>query len=131
MTSLSRGEHSPIYVDNGRGQTVAGDEISARERVEIQEDLLQVLGLHRRPRPVALEVRGSASSFLMDIYNSMIDDEDTGEQQLQSGATLTLSCCADSILVLLGSVKMCYSFGPYRPSAVQWFQNRRTRTVVL
>ncbi|XP_037072067.1 bone morphogenetic protein 7-like [Pollicipes pollicipes] len=75
-------EHSPIYVDNGSGQTVAGEDISKRERAEIQEDLLQLLGLHRRPRPAVQQIGSSAPQFLMDIYNSMVDDEDTGDLKL-------------------------------------------------
>ncbi|XP_043219973.1 bone morphogenetic protein 7-like [Amphibalanus amphitrite] len=75
-------EHSPIYVDNHKGQTVAGEEISDVDRAEIQEDLLLLLGLHRRPRPAFQEVQSSAPQFLMDIYNSMVDDEDTGDLKL-------------------------------------------------
>ena len=80
LSFVATSEHSPIYVDNERGQTVAGEDISAVDRAEIQEDLLTLLGLHRRPQPAPLQqVEGSAPQFLMDIYNSMVDDEDTGE----------------------------------------------------
>ena len=78
LCGLVSPEHSPIYVDNNNGQTVAGEDISEVERAEIQEDLLMLLGLHRRPRPAFQEVGSSAPQFLMDIYNSMVDDEDTG-----------------------------------------------------
>ena len=79
LCHVSSPEHSPIYVDNERGQTVAGEDISELERDEIQEDLLRLLGLHRRPRPAFQEMESSAPQFLMDIYNNMVDDEDTGE----------------------------------------------------
>ena len=78
-------EHSPIYVDNDNGQTVAGDDISELDRAEIQEDLLRLLGLHRRPRPAFQEMDSSAPQFLMDIYNSMVDDEDTGKMPRAGG----------------------------------------------
>lgn len=82
---------SGFYYDNGVDQTVVHKHLNKREKKEMQSEILHLLGLEHRPRPVLsvlpkkkLQVDGDLSSaprFLIDVYQSLIE-EDSGELKL-------------------------------------------------
>ncbi|XP_046443321.1 bone morphogenetic protein 7-like isoform X2 [Daphnia pulex] len=82
---------SGFYYDNGVDQTVVHKHLNKREKKEMQSEILHLLGLEHRPRPVLmlpskkkLEVDDGLSSaprFLIDVYQSLTE-EDSGELKL-------------------------------------------------
>lgn len=82
---------SGFYYDNGVDQTVVHKHLNKREKKEMQSEILHLLGLQHRPRPVysawsrkKLKVQDGLSSaprFLIDVYQSLIE-EDSGELKL-------------------------------------------------
>lgn len=82
---------SGFYYDNGVDQTVVHKHLNKREKKEMQSEILHLLGLQHRPRPVLmvpsrrkLQVDDSLSSaprFLIDVYQSLTE-EDSGELKL-------------------------------------------------
>uniref|UniRef100_T1J3K1 TGF-beta family profile domain-containing protein n=1 Tax=Strigamia maritima TaxID=126957 RepID=T1J3K1_STRMM len=67
-----------FYADNGVDQTIYFPKISKRERREMQQEILSVLGLNHRPKPQSHETDTSAPRYMLDLYNNIINRE-TGE----------------------------------------------------
>ncbi|KAK7475615.1 hypothetical protein BaRGS_00033108 [Batillaria attramentaria] len=67
---------TPFYVDNGLQQTVILDTVPRREKREMQQEILTLLGLHHRPKPASHTTVESAPKFMMDLYESLKDSED-------------------------------------------------------
>ncbi|XP_051044680.1 bone morphogenetic protein 8A [Phodopus roborovskii] len=70
--------------------------LGARERRDMQREILAVLGLPGRPRPrappAASRQPASAPLFMLDLYHAMADDDDGGPPQPQLGrADLVMS----------------------------------------
>lgn len=84
---------SGLYYDNGIDQTVIHKYLNNREKKEMQTEILHVLGLDHRPRPVfhLPELKrtdnemSSAPRFLKDVYQSLTE-VDTGDLKLTSNA---------------------------------------------
>jgi hypothetical protein len=83
---------SGFYYDNGLDQTVVHKHLNKREKKEMQSEILHLLGLEHRPRPVfsSLSHRklkvdesdlSSAPRFLIDVYQSLTE-EDSGDLKL-------------------------------------------------
>lgn len=85
---------SGFYYDNGVDQTVVHKHLNKREKKEMQSEILHLLGLQHRPRPVfspslrrsrnspdADENLSSAPRFLIDVYQSLME-EDSGNLKL-------------------------------------------------
>lgn len=65
---------SGLYVDNGRDQTVIERTISRREKLRFERDMLDLLGLPRKPRKSLIHnstLASSAPKFLLGIYKSL------------------------------------------------------------
>lgn len=70
--------------------------LGARERRDMQREILAVLGLPGRPRPrappAASRQPASAPLFMLDLYHAMADDDDGGPPQPHLGrADLVMS----------------------------------------
>ncbi|XP_030749587.1 protein 60A [Sitophilus oryzae] len=70
-----------IYVDNGRGQTAIDRMMSTDEKREIELEFLNLLGLPNRPRKInKATVKKSAPKFLLDIYQSLLDEDEDDDE---------------------------------------------------
>lgn len=67
---------SGLYIDNGVDQTVLHRTMSRREKKEMQEEILNLLGLPNRPRPSAHGVDKSAPKFLLDVYQKVLGEDE-------------------------------------------------------
>jgi len=72
---LCRSRSSGFYADNGIDQTIVYQQISKKERREMQQEILSLLGLNHRPKPTPHGTENSAPKYMMNLYNSIIDDE--------------------------------------------------------
>lgn len=79
---------SGFYYDNGVDQTIVHKHLNKREKKEMQSEILHLLGLQHRPRPVFSRKKfqvgsdlSSAPRFLIDVYQSLIEEE-SGELKL-------------------------------------------------
>lgn len=63
-----------VYVDNGV-QTVKQDVMSVEERNEVEQELLTMIGVPKKPRKAPRNLDGSAPQFLFDVYKSLQHDE--------------------------------------------------------
>lgn len=65
-----------IYTDNKiLQQTVAYKTLDQESKHELQEDILSVLGLDHKPAPSSSIVSSSGPHYLLDMYNSLLDDQ--------------------------------------------------------
>ncbi|KAL1423751.1 hypothetical protein MTO96_020815 [Rhipicephalus appendiculatus] len=71
------------YADNGVDQTIIYRTLPKSERREMQQEILNLLGLDHRPKPKIHERRFSAPRYLLDLYNSF-KDEDNGDIHLDA-----------------------------------------------
>ncbi|XP_073828314.1 protein 60A-like [Musca autumnalis] len=72
---------SGIYIDNGRDQTVIHHILDEDERRAAAYDILDLMGLHDRPRRKHghLSLRKSAPQFLLDVYHRLKEEEENDE----------------------------------------------------
>lgn len=62
-----------VYVDNGV-QTVKQDVMSVEERIEVEQEILTMFGVPKKPRESPRNLDGSAPQFLFDVYKSIQQD---------------------------------------------------------
>ncbi|XP_055845986.1 protein 60A-like [Episyrphus balteatus] len=69
---------SGIYMDNGVDQTIMHRILDDSERIDVEDEILEFLGLPERPRRKHshLSLRKSAPQFLLDVYHRLNDEED-------------------------------------------------------
>lgn len=77
---------SGFYYDNGVDQTIVHKRLNNREKKEMQSEILHLLGLQHRPRPILPLSRSSqkpdeanlssAPRFLIDVYQSLMEEDD-------------------------------------------------------
>ncbi|KXJ77555.1 hypothetical protein RP20_CCG007219 [Aedes albopictus] len=63
---------SGLYVDNGAGQTVMDTMMSSNEQLEIEHEILELLGLPERPRKRHLH--SSISKSVLNVYDKLSSD---------------------------------------------------------
>ncbi|XP_014270831.1 protein 60A [Halyomorpha halys] len=76
LISVVLGSLSGLYVDNGIDQTVIQRFMTLKEKQEIQEEILNLLGLPERPKLQKMSqptVSSSAPKFLLDVYKSLLN----------------------------------------------------------
>ena len=93
---------TPFYVDNGLQQTVILDRVPRREKRQLQQEILTLLGLHHRPKPPSDNAVQSAPKFMMDLYetlkSSQTDDVlDDGVVFQSSNTTSRLDLDSDKV----------------------------------
>ncbi|KAG8291315.1 protein 60A [Homalodisca vitripennis] len=66
---------SGLYIDNGIDQTLVQRFMTRQEKREVENEILNLLGLQNRPRPAANSktLGSSAPKFLLDVYKSLLD----------------------------------------------------------
>lgn len=67
------GSPTGVYMDNGV-QTVKQDLMSVEERNEVEEEILTMFGVPKKPRKAPKNLDGSAPQFLFDVYRSIQQD---------------------------------------------------------
>nr|XP_031848442.1 protein 60A-like [Nomia melanderi] len=108
VTSSERS--SGLYVDNGFDQTILYRVTNAKQKQEIEYNLLNILELPRRPKRIArraLLIKRSAPKFLLNIYKNILSNEnnklsydqyrDTGEFNL-TGYDINIISQSDLIM---------------------------------
>lgn len=67
---------SGLYVDNGVGQTVLDTMMNTDDQLEIEHEILELLGLPERPRKRHLHssISKSAPQFLLNVYDKLSAD---------------------------------------------------------
>lgn len=73
-TVVAAGSPTGVYVDNGV-QTIKRDVMSVEERNEVEQELLTMIGVPKKPRKAPRNLDGSAPQFLFDVYKSLQHDE--------------------------------------------------------
>ncbi|KAL3887916.1 hypothetical protein ACJMK2_000301 [Sinanodonta woodiana] len=70
-------EATVYKTDNGLEQTIAVNRMPSKERKELQQEILTLLGLHHRPNPVKNNVvEKSAPRFMLQLYNKIRSNDD-------------------------------------------------------
>lgn len=91
-----------FYAGNGIGlqQTVVIDHHNKRKQAEVQQEILQLLGLHQRPNVVKHGFEFSAPKFMISLYNSLQTEDGEGvtdEVEFHSKVNLTLGKAVEHI----------------------------------
>ena len=76
---LVDGLESSFYVDNDLQQTVRLDPLPVNDKKEMQQEILTLLGLHHRPKPVPHVKQNSAPRFMMGLYQRIQDEQEREE----------------------------------------------------
>lgn len=72
------GRMSGIYLDNGFDQTTIKKLLSKQEKREVEQEILNLLGLPTRPKPMMpVHLDKSAPKFLLDVYQSLLDTDES------------------------------------------------------
>ena len=80
--SLAGAYTSGFYTDSIYGQTVLVNRLPGEHRRAIKREILTLLGLHHRPRPVEHGKHNSAPNYMLDLYKTLnIDDEENGSDK--------------------------------------------------
>ncbi|XP_041360873.1 bone morphogenetic protein 7-like isoform X2 [Gigantopelta aegis] len=66
--------NTAFYADNGLQQTVLIPKLPGREKREMQQEILTLLGLHHRPKPKTQGKDDSAPKFMIDLYRKLQTD---------------------------------------------------------
>ncbi|KAF4530995.1 hypothetical protein B566_EDAN009739, partial [Ephemera danica] len=84
VSKAEAGYSSGFYLDNGLDQTVRERLLDHKEHREMQNEILNLLGLPARPganknhssHSHKIDKKGSAPKFLLDVYQSLLDEQD-------------------------------------------------------
>ncbi|XP_023012342.2 protein 60A isoform X1 [Leptinotarsa decemlineata] len=83
---------SGIYLDNGFDQTAMERLMTVDEKKEMELEILNLLGLPRRPRKVNRKpLNKSALKFLLDIYESLLEEEHEGKTRRKRSTDVYIS----------------------------------------
>ena len=78
LIAFKRCLSSEFYADNDLGQTVLTGNKPGRQRDELQQEILTLLGLHQKPKPMDHGFDSSAPKFMINLYNTLQSDEGLG-----------------------------------------------------
>ena len=78
LNAFKRCLSSEFYADNDLGQTVLAGSKPGRQRDELQQEILTLLGLHQKPKPMDHGFDSSAPKFMINLYNTLQSDEGLG-----------------------------------------------------
>lgn len=71
---------SSFYTDNYMGQSIPMGEMELQQKKNVQQDLLELMGLYSKPKPRANRRNiQSAKNFMRDLYDSLKDEDDEGQ----------------------------------------------------
>ncbi|KAJ8916211.1 hypothetical protein NQ315_016350 [Exocentrus adspersus] len=92
VSTVSCTPKAAIYVDNGRDQTAIDRLMTQAEKKEMEVEILNLLGLPNRPRKINKSpLKRSAPRFLLDIYRSLMEDENDESYRAKRSTDLNLS----------------------------------------
>ncbi|XP_003748158.1 bone morphogenetic protein 7 [Galendromus occidentalis] len=60
-----------FYADNGLDQTISYRSLPKSEKREMENEILNLLGLDHRPKPKVHQTTNSAPQYLIDLYNQL------------------------------------------------------------
>ncbi|XP_013200505.1 protein 60A [Amyelois transitella] len=81
---------SGLYIDNGVDQTVIHHSMTRHERLVVEHEILDLLGLGERPRgPRAPPLDRSAPSFLLDVYKQLAEEHEQARPTRSSEMALS------------------------------------------
>lgn len=81
---------SGLYIDNGVDQTVIHHSMTRHERLVVEHEILELLGLGDRPRRArAPPLDRSAPSFLMDVYKQLAEEHEQARPTRSSEMALS------------------------------------------
>lgn len=64
-----------FYADNDLQQTVLVTRLPGREKREMQQEILTLLGLHQKPKPKTHGKGDSAPKFMIDLYEKLKNED--------------------------------------------------------
>ncbi|XP_063376234.1 protein 60A isoform X1 [Cydia fagiglandana] len=81
---------SGLYIDNGIDQTVIQHAMTRDERMVVEHEILDLLGLGERPRRTrAAALDRSAPSFLLDVYKQLAEEHEQARPTRSSEMALS------------------------------------------
>lgn len=81
-----------IYVDNGFDQTTIERAMTKAEKREMEAEILHLLGLPNRPRRgVNAPLKKSAPRFLLDVYKSLMESENSEHSRSERSADVNFT----------------------------------------
>ncbi|XP_073941649.1 TGF-beta family member glass bottom boat [Choristoneura fumiferana] len=80
---------SGLYIDNGIDQTVIQHSMTRDERLVVEHEILELLGLGERPRRARAAADRSAPSFLLDVYKQLEQEHDQARPTRSSDMALS------------------------------------------
>lgn len=81
---------SGLYIDNGVDQTVIHHSMTRHERMVVEHEILELLGLGERPRRArAPPMDRSAPSFLLDVYKQLAEEHEQARPTRSSEMALS------------------------------------------
>lgn len=82
---------SGLYIDNGVDQTIIHHSLTRNERLVVEHEILDLLGLGVRPRRTrAPSLERSAPSFLLDVYKQLAEDHEQARPTRSSELALSV-----------------------------------------
>ncbi|OQR69214.1 bone morphogenetic protein 7-like [Tropilaelaps mercedesae] len=65
-----------FYADNGLDRTISYRSLPTQEKREMENEILNLLGLDHRPKPKIHQTSNSAPKYLIDLYNQLDPEND-------------------------------------------------------
>lgn len=81
---------SGLYMSNGLDQTMIQRVMSTEEKILLEHEILDLLGLPTRPKKRHhIPIKKSAPKFLLDVYKSIAEEENSRETRSSDMSSLS------------------------------------------
>lgn len=71
LVAMTTAVQAGFYADNGLDRTISYRSLPKQEKREMENEILNLLGLDRRPKPKIHQTSNSAPKYLIDLYNQV------------------------------------------------------------